>query len=61
MDAQKPDNGARLSHNPRKNFFLSVNYLTLPNRFPEGCCLRVGGSGRSGKCQLIRPDAVRAL
>jgi hypothetical protein len=33
MDAQKPDNGARLSHNPRKNFFRSVNYLTLLNRF----------------------------
>ena len=28
MDAQKPDNGARLSRNPRKNFFLSVNSLT---------------------------------
>jgi hypothetical protein len=33
MDAQKPDNGARLSRNPRKNFFLSVNYLTLLDRF----------------------------
>jgi hypothetical protein len=33
MDAQKPDNGARLSRNPGKNFFLSVNYLTLLNRF----------------------------
>jgi len=33
MDAQKPDNGARLSRNPRKNFFLRVNYLTLLNRF----------------------------
>jgi hypothetical protein len=33
MDAQKPDNGARLSRNPRKNFFLSLNYLTLLNRF----------------------------
>ena len=33
MDAQKPDNGARLSRNPRKNFFLSVDYLTLLNRF----------------------------
>jgi hypothetical protein len=32
MDAQKPDS-ARLSRNPRKNFFLSVNYLTLLNRF----------------------------
>jgi hypothetical protein len=32
-DAQKPDNGARLSRNPRKNFFLSVNYLTLFDRF----------------------------
>jgi hypothetical protein len=29
MDAQKPDNGGSLSRNPRKNFFLSVNYLTL--------------------------------
>jgi hypothetical protein len=29
----KPDNGARLSGNPRKNFFLSVNYLTLLHRF----------------------------
>ena len=44
MDAQKPDNGARLSHNARENFFLTVNYLTLPNRFPERPCLRVGGS-----------------
>jgi hypothetical protein len=33
MDAQKPDNGARLSRNPRKNFFLSMNYLTLLDRF----------------------------
>ena len=33
MDAQKPDNGASLSHNLRKNFFLSVNYLTLPTDF----------------------------
>jgi hypothetical protein len=33
MDAQKPDNGARPSHNPRKNLFLSVNYLTLLDRF----------------------------
>jgi hypothetical protein len=33
MDAQKTDNGARLSRNPRKNFFLSVNYLTLLDRF----------------------------
>jgi hypothetical protein len=33
MEAQKPDNGARLSRNPRKNFFLSVNYLTLLDRF----------------------------
>jgi hypothetical protein len=33
MDAQKPDNGARLSCNPRKNILLSVNYLTLLNRF----------------------------
>jgi hypothetical protein len=45
MDAQKPDSGARLSHNPRKNFFLSVRYLTRPNRFPERHCLRVSGSG----------------
>jgi hypothetical protein len=33
MDAQKPDNGARLSRDPRKSFFLSVNYLTLLDRF----------------------------
>jgi hypothetical protein len=33
MEAQKPDNGARLSGNPRKNFFPSVNYLTLLDRF----------------------------
>jgi hypothetical protein len=33
MDAEKPENGARLSCNPRKNFLLSVNYLTLLNRF----------------------------
>jgi hypothetical protein len=30
--AQKPDNGARLSRNPRENFFLSVEYLTLLDR-----------------------------
>jgi hypothetical protein len=29
----KPDNGARLSRNPRENFFLNVNYLTLLDRF----------------------------
>ena len=33
MDAQKPDNGARLSRNPRKNVFLTVNYLTLSTEF----------------------------
>jgi hypothetical protein len=33
MDAQKPYNGARLPRNPRKNFFQSVNYLTLLDRF----------------------------
>jgi hypothetical protein len=33
MEAQKPDHGARLSRNPRKNFFLSVSYLTLSRRF----------------------------
>jgi hypothetical protein len=33
MDAQKPDNGARLSRIPRNTFFLSVTYLTLLNRF----------------------------
>jgi hypothetical protein len=35
MDAQKSANSARLSRGPRKNFFLSVNYLTLLNRFPN--------------------------
>jgi hypothetical protein len=33
MEAKKPDNRARLSPNPRKNFFLSVNCLTLLDRF----------------------------
>ena len=33
MGAQKPHNGASLSHNLRKNFLLSVNYLTLPTDF----------------------------
>jgi hypothetical protein len=33
MDPQKPDNGARLSRNPEKNFFLSVTYLTFLDRF----------------------------
>jgi hypothetical protein len=33
MDAQKTDNGTRLSRNPWKNFFLSVNYLALLDRF----------------------------
>jgi hypothetical protein len=33
MDAQKPDNGARLSRDPGQNFFRSVNYLTLLDRF----------------------------
>jgi hypothetical protein len=37
MDARKPDHGARLSRNPRKNFLLGMKYLTLPNRFPELC------------------------
>jgi hypothetical protein len=35
MDAQNPDNGARLSRNPSKNSFLSVNYLTLLDRYPS--------------------------
>src|SRR6516225_11323133 len=29
----KTRHGVRLSRNPRKNFFLSVNYLTLLDRF----------------------------
>ena len=33
MDTQKPDHGARLSRNPRNNFFLNVNYLTLLGQF----------------------------
>jgi len=33
MKTQKPDNGARPSRNPSKNFFLSVNYLTLLDQF----------------------------
>ena len=33
MEAQKPDNCARLSRNPRKNFFLSVNHLTFLDQF----------------------------
>ena len=43
MDAQKPDNGARLSHNPRKNFFLSVNYLTPLNRFLNDAAMLLEG------------------
>lgn len=39
------DNCARLSRNPKKNFFLSVNYLTLPNRFLNDAALRVRASG----------------
>jgi hypothetical protein len=33
MDAQKPDNGARLSRASGKNVFQSVNCLTLLERF----------------------------
>jgi hypothetical protein len=33
QDAQEPDDGARLSPNPRKNFFLRVKYFTLLDRF----------------------------
>jgi hypothetical protein len=33
MDLQNPDNGARLSRNPSKNSFLSMNYLTRLDRF----------------------------
>jgi hypothetical protein len=33
MEAVRPDNRARLSCNPSKNSFLSVNYLTLLDRF----------------------------
>jgi hypothetical protein len=33
MEAVRPDNRARLSRNPSKNSFLSVNYLTLLDRF----------------------------
>ena len=33
LSPPKPDNGVSLSRNPRKNFFLSVNYLTLLDRF----------------------------
>jgi len=52
MDAQQPDNGACLSHNPRKNFFLSVNYLTLLDRFRK-MLLKDDGSGRlSRECRL---------
>jgi len=44
MDAQKPDNGARLSRNPRKNFFpkCELPHTCLP--IPERCCLggRIG-------------------
>ena len=54
MDAKKPDNGARLSRNTRKNVFVSVNYLTLLNPFLNDAACGVGGSGRSsGECRLI--------
>jgi hypothetical protein len=33
MDAQKPDHDAHLSRKSEENFFLSVNYLTLLDRF----------------------------
>jgi len=33
MEAQKPDNRARPCRNPSKKSFLSVNYLTLFDRF----------------------------
>jgi hypothetical protein len=45
MDAPKPDNGACLSRNPRKNFLLSVNYLTLLDRFRERRCLSMTDRG----------------
>lgn len=44
MDAQKPDNDARLFRNPTKNLFLSVNTLTLFDRFRNDAALgwRIG-------------------
>jgi hypothetical protein len=40
----KPDKGARLSRDPGKDFFLSVNYFTLLDRFLNDAALSVGGS-----------------
>jgi hypothetical protein len=45
MDAAKPNNGACLSRNPRKNFLVSVNYLTLLDRFRERRCLSMTDRG----------------
>jgi hypothetical protein len=44
--SQKPDNRARLSRNPRKNFpKCELRHTSQP--IPERCWLRVSGSGRS--------------
>jgi hypothetical protein len=45
MGRLKPDDGARRARNPRKNFFLSVNYLTPVCQFLNDAVER-GGIGR---------------
>jgi hypothetical protein len=61
-DAIDIENGEEqpLSVKARGNFFLSVNYLTLLDRFLNECCLRVSGSVRSpGKCLSVTPPQER--
>jgi hypothetical protein len=54
---EEPSYRLTATRHPRKNFFLSVNYLTLLD--PERCCLRVGGSGRSSGEFRLAVEALR--
>jgi hypothetical protein len=54
MEAQKPDNRARLSRNPWKNFVLSVNCLTLLDRFlNDASCGRADRGAHPANAGLI--------
>jgi hypothetical protein len=54
---EKPDDGSRRSDNPRRNFFLSVNYFTPVDRFLTDAAER-GRIGRpSDECPLKRGTA----
>src|ERR1700730_5259371 len=59
MDAQKPDNGTRLSCNPRK-YSPKCELPHASQPIPERCCLRMGGSRRSsGESRGIRLEGPR--